>query len=96
MEVQRRFVTCLTIRQPGELFGVTEQELNLETGLVKPIDVPGGEVNSGRKQQGGVHFIPIRFEQVNHPASPFEVNAIDHRRIQADTLFRFPHELKAV
>ena len=99
MKIQRGFGSCLTVIQPGELFAVAEEKLDLEAGPVElhqlaPVQVQIGRGQDHEARRGRIFSI----NQDHHPQLVLEGDMPDQGCIEMDmgSLRQRAQSLKAV
>lgn len=94
VEMKGLFAARLTVGPADTLFGITEQQFDVKTGLVVTINLPSRELGIGGKPQGGLSRVAVLLNPIGDTDRALEPDTVDYRGVNRDTL-GFPDQLKA-
>jgi len=93
MESQLSLRAGLAVAQTRKLFGITEQEFNLEARFVKAIEACRSEIGVGAKEERRAVRAGLDDHDDAHVA--FELHMVDHLGVEDNPLIAGRHPLKA-
>jgi hypothetical protein len=99
MKIQRGFSAGLTVTEPGELFAVANEKLDLEAGPIELHHLAAGQGQIGRGQDQEARLVRIlAIHQDHHAQLVLEGDMPDQGRVKMDMvpLFQRAEILKAV